>query len=236
MGALTVLIAAIWFWAYFRPARNRMADLRTETAEREERLATEQREAEERERIARLLRADRAELTEEWDQVQREDLPSDFSPRDVLRHIEDVIYPHTRFIEVEFNASELREDDELYSTIVTIEFETTYWQLLTILHNLVQGGLGNRVVTYEIDVFPMDESELRDILEHREYGVLNTAAAEFIPEDILTEIRAFLHRTVEESPGLFRLFVEMDVEYLSMRPGLVSEDDLRASWGQQQRR
>jgi len=225
MSCIALLIAALWFWAYLRPSNERRAAQRVAITERTERLQREREDAEAREALFRTLTARHTEISVRWDEV-KSDLPEEFKDTAALRHIEHVIYPHTREIELDFNLSEQREGDELYSTVVTLRFETSYWQYLSILYNLVQGNLGNRVVVYRLEVSPLEESEYISMLRDREYGILMTDAFGHIPE----HIREVLNDGNINPVGLQTFEVEMEVEYLSLLPGLMSESDLREAW------
>jgi len=225
MSCLALLIAALWFWAYLRPSNERREEWRQKITEKTERLERARQDALARQDRFETLTAREAELRVRWDEVAR-DLPNEFKDTAALRHIQQVIYPHTREIELDFNLSEQREGDELYSTVVTLRFETSYWQYLSILYNLVQGNLGNRVVVYRLEVSPLEESEYISMLRDREYGILMTDAFGHIPE----HIREVLNDGNINPVGLQTFEVEMEVEYLSLLPGLMSESDLREAW------
>jgi hypothetical protein len=221
MAGITLLVAAIWFWAYFRPSSNRVAQIRIDTEERENELNATMEAARVRRRIHEELTERHRVLSAEW-REKAANLPQRFDDRAVLRHIQYVIYPHTEEIELSFDVSERREYDLLYSTVVTLEFETSYWQFLAILHNLIQGDLGNRVVNYTLEVSPMEES---DFVEMRT-NVAGGRGAGYIPEHIR---HVFVTNEIDPI-GLHMLSVEMEVEYLSIEPGLLSEAEWRTIW------
>jgi hypothetical protein len=229
MGCLTVIVAGLWFWVYFRPSQNRVSELRIATEERYERLNREQMLAEFR-RASRDILYEQLEYSRvEWEVIQA-DLPVTFSDTEVLRHIQRNIYRHTDNIQLEFGTSMQRPEDELYSTIVSLAFTTTYWEFLTILYRLVEGeegavdSLGNRIVTYDItssEIYDMDEFITRI------QGV-----AEFMPTHIFEQVQQVVLGGAVDFTGLYMLQVTMEVEYLSLEPGLLSEPDIRGLWNQ----
>jgi len=210
MGALAILVGALWYWLYFRPHVETMENWRNRIAAREERLDREFREAEAR-RVAYAEMDRQLEvLSVRWAEVL-ETLPEVFEDTVVLRHIEEVIYPHTDALSLSLGSSTLRSGDLLYSTTVSLSFTTSYWQFLTILHNLVQGELGNRVVVYSLAVSPLD---VREFITMRD-EVATGDGAEFIPEHIRPH---FMPGGDIEPAGLHMFVVSMNVEYLSIEP------------------
>jgi hypothetical protein len=251
MGALSVLVAAIWFWAYLRPSQARAEQLRIDIINRETDLNTQRQEAEDRNATFARMTARYEELIVRWEDKSSA-LPDVFDDTEVLRHIQRVLYPHvragldeddeqTKRIELTFGFSEMREDDLLYSTVVDLKFETTYWQFLSILYNLVeQENLGNRVVNYRIGVELISIEEFTERIDGLVY--LTGTREDDIPMHIMEQFRedfSRAHATTgrggeENAPppmeGLYLLTVEMQVEYLSIRPGLTRESDLRIIW------
>ncbi|MCL2576694.1 MAG: hypothetical protein FWE27_01400 [Defluviitaleaceae bacterium] len=222
MGSLAVLIGALWYWLYLRPHIAKMEDWQIRIDERTEQLATDERDAQNRRAIYAHMTSYYQELSVRWE-IAAAALPDVFDDTKVLRHIQEVIYPHTEEIQLSFGLSEQREGDLLYSTIVNLEFETSYWQFLSILHNLVQGDLGNRVVVYKLEVSPLEVPEFISMRDE----IAGGPAAGYLPE----HIRPNFMRGAEINPiGLHTLDVTMQVEYLSIEPGLLSEIDLRAEW------
>jgi hypothetical protein len=240
MGAVSLLVAALWFFVYLRPSMNRAAAMRVLIEERDAELDNRQAQAEYRRREHNRLTEHFAALSARWAQAAAA-LPFYFDDTAVLRHIQSVIYPHTEQLELEFSMSELREGDQLYSTVVSLEFRTSYWQLLAILYNLVERdddmNLGNRVVNYDLVVSPLTIGDFTDMLDGLIYFV--DPEEDDIPEHLIMQ---FIHdfqrehdsgRRGEEEPpmfGLYDIHVEMEVEYLSIRPGLLSERDMRVIW------
>jgi hypothetical protein len=225
MGALALLVAALWFWLYLRPMQNNIYNLQNNIAERQARIS-------QAEMLAMVRSNNHANLVyqlevrgAEWE-VASADLPQTFRDTDVLRHIQRNIYPHATSVDIRFNESERRPYDELYSTIIDLEFETSYWQFLSILYHLTEEeALGNRIVTYRINVTPMPAD---DFLENV-IGV-----AEYIPEHIRAQFVADFHAyhagADVQFDGLYNLRIDMQVEYLSLEPGLLSESDMRMIW------
>jgi hypothetical protein len=244
MGGVTILVAALWFWLYLRPSNARVEDWRERTVERDARLDLTELEANARATNFARMTAHFADLNARWEQAAAA-LPFYFDDTAVLRHIQSVIYPHVveteegdGTIDLTFGLSRQREGDLLYSTIVTLNFTTTYWQFLSILYNLVEReddmNLGNRVVNYSLTVSELEMTEFRDRLDGLIYLV--GPEEDDIPEHIIMQ---FIHdfqayfggRGADvEMQGLYLLNVQMDVEYLSINPGLLSEDDMRALW------
>ncbi|MCL2224038.1 MAG: hypothetical protein FWB96_03610 [Defluviitaleaceae bacterium] len=220
--AVAVLIGALWFWLYFRPHTATMERLRAEIVAREAQIANDYREAQNRRSRYAHMTEFYAELSQRWE-VAAAALPYIFDDTEVLRHIQDVIYPHTSAINMSFNTSTQREGDLLYATVVSLQFETSYWQFLSILYNLVQGDLGNRVVVYTLDVSPLETAEFISMRD----TIAGGPAAGYIPPHIRP---AFMPGAQINPIGLHTLSVRMQVEYLSIQPGLLSEADLRAQW------
>jgi hypothetical protein len=128
----------------------------------------------------------------------------------------------------------MRADDLLYSTTVNLNFATSYWQFLSILYNLVQGDLGNRVVNYTLQVVPLDEEEFNSM----RIEILGGPAAGYIPTGFdlfggrqVNILQALMQPAAVTDPiGLHTLGVQMQVEYLSLEPGMLSEATMRALW------
>lgn len=223
MVALAILLGALWFWLYLRPSLARMADLEVRIEERYNNLNTQRDEAQARRDRFAELSAQLAVRTVEWNEASA-DLPQTFRDTDVLRHVQQRIYPHANVIELEFYASERRPGDELYSTRVNLVFETSYWQLLSILYHLVEEeALGNRIVVYEIDIFPMEAADfLENVIGIAEYF------PDHIREQFVPLFQAYLAGADVEFPGLYMLQVDMYVEYLSLEPGILSTANMEA--------
>jgi hypothetical protein len=221
-----VLGAALYWWVYRQPAMRRIEGLETLIEERTQQLDRDRNAAQTRRNIYSDLSVRHNELREEW-LVEAAALPVRFDDVQVLRHIQEVIYPHTQRIELEFGVSEEREGDELWSTTIELSFRTSYWQFLSILYNLVQGELGNRVVTYEFEVFPLSPGEFREMVE----PVL-IHMPDYIVEQFRSDFIEFFVRGNQsvEFMGLYLLDITMTVEYLSIEPGLLPLDTLREVW------
>jgi hypothetical protein len=216
-----VLGAALYFWAYYQPASRRMDALRTRIEVKTEQLAADERAARDRELVYASITEEYVELVAQWD-IEAQTLPEEFNDTRALRHIHRVVYPHTDKIELEFGISEEREGDELWSTTVELSFETSYWQFLSILYNLVQDDLGNRIVNYEFTVRPLVEGRAQFIERL-------TSILDHVPDDI----RRRLQREIAQPEpfGFYMLDVTMEIEYLSQHHGdFLSLDALRGLW------
>lgn len=223
---IAVLGTALYAWAYLRPARERIAELREDITEREARL--------ENERLQAMIRANQyaglyelhTELSAQWE-VEAAALPVIFDDTRVLRHVQSVIYPHTDSLTLAFGMSEEREGDELWSTTIYLEFETSYWQFLSILYNLVQGDLGNRVVNYTFTVTPMDPDDFNERI---------TPVVDDMPDYIRNQLGPqlynffYLGNRDDGIVGLYMLEVQMEVEYLSQEAGLLPIEVLLEAW------
>jgi hypothetical protein len=122
-----------------------------------------------------------------------------------------------------FGVSQLREEDLLYSTVVTLKFETSYLQFLTILYHLADRdfNLGNRVVTYTLGIGELESGELSDMM---------VRAFSEMPENIRDEFFEDYRRATsgESNEEFLRLItVEMQVEYLTLSPGTFQESYMR---------
>lgn len=224
-----VLVTVIYLWAYFRPQRNRIDEMRQDVVARYDHITETYRRALERNRIYEALLESYEYLSVEW-AIEEAVLPDRFYDTAVLRHIYEVIYPHTNpanpTISLSFGVSEEREGDALWSTRIELEFETSYWQFLAILYNLVQGELGNRVVEYEFNVEPMAREQLAGMLTFE--GPLGYSWA-LIPEHLRRQFHpAFI--AGEDVLGLYMLDVTMTVEYLTLEPGILPEAVAREQW------
>jgi len=167
-------------------------------------------------------------LSAQWE-VKAANLPHIFDDTAALRHIQSVIYPHTEQVTLGFGLSQRREGDLLYSTVVNLNFKTSYWQFLSILYNLVEHeNLGNRVVNYTLSIQPLEPEEFHDMVRG--------PGEEFIPEHILAEFAQdffeyFVRGNTEvEILGLHTITANMQVEYLSITPGLIDEGAMRVIW------
>jgi hypothetical protein len=227
IGGIAVLAAALWFWLYLRPSNARVYELRNDIAARRIRLDTTRRDAENRVERYAIMNARFEELSRQWE-IAAADLPDYFDDLEVLRHLQRVIYPHTETIQLNFGLSTRREADLLYSTIVNLEFTTSYWQFLTVLYQLIEEeALGNRVINYTIDVRPMtgdEESAFRTAVP---------GFAEYMPPHVFAQVQANVLGMADVLfRGLYMLRIEMQLEYLSLQPGMLSEGAMRALWAQ----
>lgn len=223
---LAVIIAAVWFWVYYQPASNRIEQLEARTEERREDLRVAEQQARQREVGYANLSAEYAEIKEAWE-VAAADLPVRFKDTEVLRHIQSVVYPHTENLNLSFSNSVQRADDELWSTTINLNFETSYWQLLSILDTLVHGDLGNRVINYSLNVSPLAPAVFLSLVER---------SLEHIPYHIVQQFNRQIYEYfvlgLEDAEiwGLYMLNVTMDIEYLSLEPGIVPLATLREQW------
>lgn len=220
---LSILLGSLWFWLYLRPANQRAEELRTTIAARIERLQDEEDQAMQRRVVYADLTAELEIRMAEWE-VASVDLPESFVDTEVLRHVQENFYRHTPAVSLGFNHSHRRPGDELYSTVVSLAFNTSYWQLRAILYHLLEeDALGNRVISYSIGIAPMLPEDFLDSV----IGV-----AEYIPEHIREEFVADFHAYHAgaedvQFDGLYMLSVSMDVEYLSLTPGMLPEVQIR---------
>jgi hypothetical protein len=228
---IAALMAAAWFWVYYQPATERIAQEEQKIEEKKESQRIELEQADQRTRRHANLSEDFRLIKEEWE-VAAASLPDRFSDVEVLRDIQRVIYPHTGELSLSIGNSEQRAGDELWSTTVSLNFKTSYWQFLSILYDLVNADLGNRVVSYNLSVTPLDPSDFRSMVEGSADNM-----PEHIVEQFIEEYRAiFLHgRTDVEIIGLHMLDVNMRVEYLSLEPGMLTLSNLRAMWAEEER-
>jgi hypothetical protein len=223
---LSVLAAVAWYWAYYQPSRNRILALEARIEERKDALRLAEEQARQRSVEFDELTLRNEEIQEEW-KIVAADLPERFVDTDVFRHVQSVIYPHTRELSMNFSDSVQREGDELWSTKINLSFSTTYWQLLSLLDTLVNGDLGNRVVNYSLGVSPLTPEEFLAEVE-RSLGD--------IPDHIINEFSTQIHEyfTLQnenaEIWGLHMLNVGMEIEYLGLYQGLLSQGEMRTRW------
>jgi hypothetical protein len=212
-----VLAGVLYFWFYLQPARRRIEERRVSIVERTERLEREHLAAAGRRNVHRNLSNDHDVFRAAWI-VEAAALPQRFNDVQVLRHIQEVVYPHTREIRLTLTEPEEREGDELWSTTVSLAFTTSYWQFLSILHNLVQGELGNRVVNYDFSVMPMEPTDFIEMVE---------AVLIYMPDYIVEQFRSDFVRVFVQGDqdvefiGLYMLEVNMEIDYLSIEPGVL---------------
>jgi|GEM_PF-1339415 len=233
-----VLGTALYLWAFLRPARVTIETMQQDVVARRATIDENRRQANARIAMYEHAAAE-LEVLAELEREERTALPPIFDDTAVLRHIYDVVYPHTNpanpTINISFGNSQARPGDDLWSTTIELSFETSYWQFLSILHNLVEGDpdrdilerdLGNRVVEYNFNVRPMTREEFGGMLMQE--SPLGYAWSE-IPVHIRNEFHAdFL--AGRDIMGLYMLNVNMRIEYLTLEPGILPRDVLRRQW------
>lgn len=264
-AGVAVLLGGLWILLFLRPNIETRAQLEVMIAAQIEDNTQREVAAINRTRIYNDLTESLRGLSAQW-AVAAATLPTTFDAPRVLRDVQRVLYPHTESIHLTFGVSTRRPADLLYSTIVNLRFDTSYWQFLTILHNLIQRPedlaewerevddrelLGNRVVTYTLNVNLMEERDFLDMLLDTERGILRGGD---VYDSLPPEIRAILDspdvrlepRAIRTDPeirldpviymepiGLHRFTVNMDVEFLTLEPGRFTEAELRAIWARE---
>ncbi|MCL1843195.1 MAG: hypothetical protein FWF79_05235 [Defluviitaleaceae bacterium] len=223
---VAVLGGVVYFLVYFRPARDRIENMENRIATREAQITSDENAARARNAQYEIVSTEHVRLREQWE-FEAADLPYVFSDTQVLRHIQDVIYPHTRAVQLGFDVSVERPGDELWSTIISLDFETSYWQFLSILYNIVQGYLGNRVVSYSFSVEPLSPADFRYMVE---------PVVDDMPEHIVEQFRSdfqqffiFGNQNIEMM-GMYMLSVSMEVEYLTLNPGILPPAAMQLIW------
>ncbi|MCL2049260.1 MAG: hypothetical protein FWG87_11100 [Defluviitaleaceae bacterium] len=221
---LGVAAAAMYYWLYLIPKNNAIAEWDVKIEERRKQIDDDRAAALDRQQEKVRLTAQRAEFSEDWAR-EAAALPERFSDVEVLRHIQEVIYPHTDKVSLNFNESVERAGDEIWSTSINLSFSTSYWQFLSILHNLVAGELGNRVINYSLRVSEIEPGDFRAMVE----PVLDTIPAEILSQ-FLPDFRAYYANRNVDFMGMYMLDVSMEVEYLSIYAGMLSVGDMAAEW------
>jgi len=231
MLCIAALTAAAWFWVYYQPATARIEEQRQRIAAKEESMRVALEQAEQRTRQHEKLSADFTRIKAEWE-VAAAALPDKFNDVEVLRDIQRVIYPHTSELSLSIGNSEQRKGDELWSTTVSLNFTTSYWQFLSILYDLVNADLGNRVVNYNLGVSSLAPADFRDMVLGSRDNM-----PEHIIEQFIDDFQNYFMRgrTDIEIIGLHMLDVSMRVEYLSLHPGMLTLSNLRALWAEEER-
>jgi hypothetical protein len=213
--AVSALTALIWFWFYFQPANEKIAALENRIETRKEELRLAEEAAGIRTQEHAVLTAEHEEVREKWE-TEAANIPDTFEETSALRHMQRVIYPHVDNLTISWGDSTMRENDGLWSTTVNLNFSTSYWQFLSILHDLVNADLGNRVINYSLGVAELEPGEFRYMIE----GSLDN-----MPEHIIEQFRQSFQNyfvrglTDTEIIGLHMLSITMQVEYISLYPG-----------------
>ncbi|MCL1883810.1 MAG: hypothetical protein FWF81_08685 [Defluviitaleaceae bacterium] len=151
MICFAALIAVMWFWIYYQPALGRISELERSILHRAESLHLAEEGAKRRILKYADINERYSAVREEWE-VMAASLPYKFEDTEVLRSVQNVVYPHVRNLNLSFSGQSQRPDDGLWSTGINLSFATSYWQLLAILDKLVDGEMGNRVVNYSLSL------------------------------------------------------------------------------------
>ena len=112
-----------------------------------------------------------AVVEEEW-LVATADIPLFFDDIDVLARIQGIVYPYTRQVAISIGSTEERADT-LLSTVVQINFISSYGGFLSILDGLAEEDIDNRIINYDISVLerlahPIENTTISVVL-HVEY-------------------------------------------------------------------
>jgi len=229
---LSILMAVAWFWLYLQPTMDRIEALERRTLEREQALDLRYSQVRQRRVTYDRLTEEYQRIRAEWD-IAAAALPRRFYDTEVLEHIQRVIYPHTDSLSLSFSDSVQRPGDQLWSTTISLSFNTTYWQFLSILDDLVYGELGNRVINYSLGVSPLSHSDF--------FYMVQGPAVEFLSDDMRAELTAYVQHVNAyfggpNAPigdvmiGPYTLSISMSIEYLGLEAGRMPVEAWRRVW------
>ena len=148
---ITILGAMLWFFMYYTPAMNEISAMRMNIETRENRLLIAEMQANSRAVQYEVLNNDMAELEQGW-LVVSENLPYYFDDADTLRRIQRIISPHTQSITMSLGASVPFGEFGTYITSASINFSTTYGELMQIFNTFAAESVDNRIVNYTIAI------------------------------------------------------------------------------------